>query len=138
MLTDPSQASDAVPSGTSLVTSQWTPDEDVGNLRWYFADSESGAESIPADSYEGSAYHTFTGVSTKNYDVGGIHYTDVEEHAAAQADAEMRVDSHGGDYGEAARPLLVWGNLVGYSAHMVAALSRTATFVTPNITVSLD
>jgi hypothetical protein len=49
-------------------TSTWRPDSDWGDLWWYFAEDKGGSTRIPADSYDGSANHSFTGRSTITQD----------------------------------------------------------------------
>jgi hypothetical protein len=46
--------------------------EDMGALRVYFWKTNLGAETVPMDSYEGSAFHRYTGVPEVNWEDGTV------------------------------------------------------------------
>jgi hypothetical protein len=56
---------DYVFEGGRTYTFSGTPVEDVGTLRWYFADADLGYEVIPGESYEGDSSHEAVGVTTE-------------------------------------------------------------------------
>jgi hypothetical protein len=92
----------------------WQQSQHNGSLKWYFAESGD----VPIDSYEGAAYHSFTGISTYTAPDG-----DTSEGAAvAGMDGIMWPN---GAYGETARPLATFENSSGIDEIGLMSESRT-------------
>jgi hypothetical protein len=84
-----------------------SPLRDAGTLRWYFAEADGGADGVAADSYEGYAFHSASGVLTVTSIVPGLPPASTEV-----PDVLRSVEGKMWD-GETTRPLLEAGHMSG-------------------------